>query len=166
MTDHFQKDYTINDDGSASFVIHHMCSATYGIPNEVSKRKIDYITKLIGSNAGEFLTNLLREDDDPFGSDILEIDKVYVSCGISELEPSRHTMFVTYYDKVQYNFILTIFFRTKVEANLVKLKKPKFFIDTINDGKKVLEEVGIESPVVFIEEFIFGHPKTKDMFAL
>ena len=166
MIEPVTKDYVHYDDGTMSFLSHHMCNAFYGIPHEASKKKIDYITKLISSNAGEYLTNLIREDSDPFGSDILEIDRVFVSCGISELQPCRHTMFSTYYNKVSYNFIMTLRINVKVPVNLIKLKRPKFFDEVTNNGENLLKEIGMSSPVVFIEEFIFSHEKTNGMFAL
>ena len=54
MIEKVVKDYKYNDDGTVSFLCHHMCSNTYGLSSEMSKREMDYITKYISSNAGEF----------------------------------------------------------------------------------------------------------------
>lgn len=166
MIEKVVKDYKYNDDGTVSFLCHHMCSNTYGLSNEMSKREMDYITKYISSNAGEFLTNLIQQDDDPFGSELLEIVRVSVSCGISELEPSRHTMFNTYYDKVSYNFIISMSMNTKIPMNLIKLKRPNFFSNITSNSLEIMKEIDMDSPVVFIEEFIFGNETTKGIFTL
>lgn len=160
------RSYEDNGDGTVSFKCHHMCSTTYGFSKEMTKREVDYITKYMSSTAGEFLTSLIEDDEDPFGSELLEIKKVSISCGISELDTCRHTLFNTYYDKVSYNFIITLHMKTKIPMNHIKLKRPDFFTTVTSNSQEILNEINMESPVVFIEEFIFGDQKTKRMFKL
>ena len=56
--------------------------------------------------------------------------------------------------------------KTKIPMNHIKLKRPEFFMTVTSNSQEILSEIGMESQVVFVEEFIFGHDNTKRIFKL
>lgn len=154
-----------NDDGTMSFVSHHVSQGVYAFPERTTYRKIKYLSDVISSNATDYLNEFLKTNPSLHYNEFIYLESVSVSCGIFELQSVHQSMFRTYYDSVTYNFTLQLNISTKVDRNLIKLKNPDFLNRILNEERYLMEQLDLE-PTVFIEEFIFHHPKTKDHIAL
>ena len=159
-------DFIDYSDGTLSFSFHHVCSGTYGLSSEQTFSKLRHMEKKISNRAGDYLTQLVHNNPEIYTSEFLSLESVEVSSGIQDTEVSRNAMFINYFDKVEISFLIRFNVRTNINKNLIKLKNPHFFNDCKKTERELMEQINIDEPVVFIEEFLFSESGFKGLVCL
>lgn len=152
-------------DGTIKFLFHHACYTLYGLREALSNSDIANISSIITNNGGEFLSNLVR-DHNITDYDIFKINDVYIDANLSGFVDGGFLSSTQKYGTIEACYVITFEVSTKVDINFIKLKYPTLYSDIIHRNTSLLKEMGIESPLVFIEEFIFHHESIKHLFLL